>query len=367
MVPLLDLSRIHKPIQTELERAALDVLRGGRYVLGPQVGELEKALAAYCGVKHVVSCANGSDALLLALMAFDFQPGDEVITTPYTFFATVSAITRLQLRPVLVDIDPATFNIDIDKMRDAITPRTRAILPVHLFGQPVDMDKLMAIAHKHGLHVIEDTAQAIGSRWGDRFAGSIGDIGTTSFYPTKNLGGFGDGGALTTNDDALAERLRILRMHGMEPKYYHKFIGINGRLDTLQAALLLVKLPHLDGYAKGRRANAHRYNELFAKLGDAVTIPVEIPNAYHVYNQYVIRVQRRDELKAFLAKRGIGCDIYYPVSLHEQECFAYLGYKKGDFPNSENAANTSLALPVFGELTPAEIEEVVSAISEFVA
>ncbi len=363
MVPLLDLPRIHKPIQADLERVAVEVLRDGKYILGPQVTELEKKLATYCDVKHVVSCANGSDALVLALMALDLAPGDEVITTPYTFFATVSAITRLQLKPVFVDIDPVTFNLDLNQIEAAITPRTRALLPVHLFGQAVDMDKLMAIATKHHLRVVEDCAQAIGSRWNNKMVGGFGDIGTLSFYPTKNLGGFGDGGALTTNDDMLAEKLRILRLHGMNPRYYHKVVGLNGRLDTLQAALLLVKLPLLDSYAAGRRANAALYKELFAKSGAKVEAPIEIPGAFHVYNQYVIRSANRDTLKAHLAKLGIGSDIYYPLSLHEQECFAFLGYKKGAFPQSEKAAATSLALPVFGELTRAEIEEVVAAIA----
>lgn len=366
MVPLLDLPRMHQPVQAELERVAVDVLRGGKYILGPQVGELEKALATYCGVKHVVSCANGSDALVLALQALDLAPGDEVITTPYTFFATVSAITRLQLKPVLIDIDPVSFNIDLAQIEAAITPRTRAILPVHLFGQAVDMDRLMAIARKHNLRVVEDCAQAIGCRWKDKMVGGFGDIGTLSFFPTKNLGGFGDGGALTTNDDALAERLRVLRMHGMQPKYYHKYVGLNGRLDTLQAALLLVKLPQLDGYAAGRRANAALYRELFTAHQLPVEAPVEIPGAFHVYNQYVIRSEKRDALKDFLIKRGVGCEIYYPLSLHQQECFAYLGYKTGDFPQSERAAATSLALPIFGELTRAEIEEVVTGIREFI-
>lgn len=363
MVPLLDLPRMHQPIQSELERVAVEVLRGGKYILGPQVGELEKTLAPLCGVKHVVSCANGSDALVLALLALDLKPGDEVITTPYTFFATVSAITRLQLKPVLVDIDPLTFNIDVNQIESALTPRTRVILPVHLFGQAVDMERIMAIAKKHNLKVVEDTAQAIGSRWKNTPAGAWGDIGTLSFFPTKNLGGFGDGGALTTNDDALAERLRILRMHGMQPKYYHPYVGLNGRLDTLQAALLLVKAPHLDAYAKGRRANAALYTELLAQSKADVQTPRETPGAYHVYNQYVIRSPRRDALRAHLQKRGVGCEIYYPLSLHEQECFAFLGYKKGDFPHSENAAATTLALPIFGELTRAEIDEVVSAIA----
>jgi dTDP-4-amino-4,6-dideoxygalactose transaminase len=366
MVPLLDLPRMHKPVEDELERAAIDVIRSGKYILGPQVGELEQALQKYIGVKHVISCANGSDALVLALQALDLQPGDEVITTPYTFFATVSAATRLQLKPVFVDIDHASFNIDLGQLEAAITPRTRVILPVHLFGQAVNMDRLMAIANKHNLKVVEDCAQAIGSEWNNKQVGSLGDIGTFSFFPTKNLGGLGDGGALTTNDDALAERLRCLRMHGMQPKYYHKYVGLNGRLDTLQAALLLVKLPHLDTYAACRRANATMYNQLLAKAGAEVEMPTETPGAYHVYNQYVIRTgKNRDALKSHLNKLGVGCEIYYPLSLHMQECFAFLGYKQGQFPESENAAATSLALPIFGELTRKEIDEVVAGIASF--
>lgn len=369
-VPLLDLKEQNTALRPEIEAALGRVLDTNGFILGGEVAELEKELAAYCGVKHAIGCASGSDAILLALMALDVGPGDEVITTPYSFFATVSSITRLGATPVFVDIDPVTYNLDTTQVEAKITSRTKAIEPVHLYGQCADMAGLRAIADMHGIAVVEDAAQAIGAEEDGIQAGAMGAIGCFSFYPSKNLGGMGDGGFVTTNDDALAKKLFALRIHGSEEKYYHKYVGLNSRLDGFQGAVLRVKLPHLDSWTDARRTNADNYRRLFTDLGltEQIALPVERENAKHIYNQYVIRVpDRRDELRVFLTEKGIGTDIYYPVPLHLQECFAYLGYTAGDMPESEKAALETLALPVYPELKYAAQEYVAESIAEFFA
>jgi dTDP-4-amino-4,6-dideoxygalactose transaminase len=310
--------------------------------------------------------SSGTDALLAALMAIDLQPGDEVITTPYTFFATAGSIARLGAKPVFVDIDPATYNIDPALIEQAITERTRAIMPVHLFGQMAEMDTIMEIANRHGLIVIEDAAQAIGSEYKGRRAGSMGHIGCFSFFPSKNLGGFGDGGMAVTNDPDLAHKLDLVRKHGSEPKYYHKIVGANFRLDALQAAVLRVKLQYLDQWTEGRQHNAGRYRQLFQQAGLAqVSLPVELVDCRHIYNQFVIRVPRRDDLLAHFKAHKIGAEVYYPVPMHLQECFANLGYREGEFPHSEQAANETIAIPIYPELTEEMLEQVVGTIADF--
>ena len=367
-VPLLDLKEQNAALRPEIEAALGRVLDTNGFILGSEVDELENELAAYCNTKHAIGCASGSDAILLALMALDVGPGDEVITTPYSFFATVSSITRLGATPVFVDIEPATYNIDVEQIESKITVRTRAIEPVHLYGQCADMAALSAISASRGIPIIEDAAQAIGAEENGRRAGSMGAIGCFSFYPSKNLGGMGDGGFLTTDDDALAAKLRALRVHGAEEKYYHKYVGLNSRLDGFQGAVLRVKLPHLDAWTGRRRSNAGRYLRLFTDLGllDEIVLPFDRPNSRHIYNQFVIRVPgRRDELKKHLAENNVGTDIYYPVPLHLQECFAYLGYKKGDLPESEKAAGETFALPIYPEMRPEQQEYVTERIAEF--
>lgn len=369
-VPLLDLAEQNAALRPEVEAALGRVLDTNGFILGSEVAALEKELAAYCGVKHAIACASGTDALLLALMAYDIGPGDEVITTPYSFFATVSAVTRLGARPVFVDIDPQTFNLDVSQIESKITPNTKAIQPVHLYGQCADMTALKAISETHGVPLVEDAAQAIGAAENGVQAGAMGDIGCFSFYPSKNLGGMGDGGFMSTNDDALAHKLNALRVHGSFERYYHKWVGLNSRLDGFQGAVLRVKLPHLDGWSDARKANADRYRDLFAAagIGDNVVLPYERENVRHIYNQFVIRVaEGRDELRKFLADNEIGTDVYYPVSLHLQECFEYLGYKTGDFPESERASRETIALPIFPELKTEQQQFVVSKIAEFFA
>ena len=381
-VPLLDLKPQYRALKRDIDAAIEAVSESQHFILGPAVKKLEADVAAYCGTQFGIGVSSGTDALLVALMVLDIGPGDEVITSPYTFFATGGTIARAGARPVYCDIDAATFNLSAAAVerfiaRDCetrggqlVNKRTngivKALMPVHLYGQVADMDPLMAIARKHGLRVIEDAAQAIGSADGKgRRACSIGDIGCLSFFPTKNLGAFGDAGMCVTNDAALAERLRIFRVHGGEPKYYHKFIGGNFRLDEIQAAVLNVKLPQLDGWSAGRQRNAAYYDAAFAKaaLGDAVATPRAEPGARHIYNQYVIRVRRRDELRAHLAAAGIGTEIYYPVPLHLQQCFAYLGHRAGEFPESERAAAETLALPIYPELETAQLQYVVDSIA----
>ncbi|MBE7516225.1 MAG: DegT/DnrJ/EryC1/StrS family aminotransferase [Chloracidobacterium sp.] len=367
-VPLLDIKEQNESLRSEIEAALARVLDTNAFILGSEVAELENETARYCGVTHAIGCASGSDAILLALMALGIGPGDEVITTPYSFFATVSSITRLGATPVFADIEPEYFNIDPARIEAKITSRTKAIEPVHLYGQCADMDAINAIAAKHGIRVIEDAAQALGAKDRERQAGSMGAIGCFSYYPSKNLGGMGDGGMLTTNDDTLAAKLRALRVHGSEERYYHKYVGLNSRLDGFQGAVLRVKLPHLDPWTEKRRANAEAYRHWFTNrgLGEYLTAPIERPGAFHIYNQFVIRVpKKRDELRAFLTENGIGTDIYYPLPLHLQECFAYLGYTKGDLPIAEEAACETLALPIYPELRSEQIEFVCGRIAEF--
>lgn len=369
-VPLLDLHAQHDALREEL-RAALDrVMQSGQFILGPDVRALEEEVASYSGMKHAVACASGSDALLLALMALGVGAGDEVITTPYSFFASTSAITRLGARPIFVDIDPRTYNLDANKLGDAITDRTRAILPVHLYGQCAEMNPMLEVGERRGIPIVEDAAQAIGAEDAGRRAGSMGTIGCLSFYPSKNLGGMGDGGMLLTNDDKLAARLKILHVHGAEPKYYHREVGINSRLDSFQAAVLRVKLPHLDNWSAARARNAGRYQELFANAGLAehVSLPFARRDARHTFNQYIIRVgTERDPLFAHLKENGVGTDLYYPVPLHLQECFNFLGYEEGVFPEAERAARETLALPIYPELTAEQQEYVVQVIRDYFA
>ncbi|WP_442939896.1 DegT/DnrJ/EryC1/StrS family aminotransferase [Nitrospina gracilis] len=350
------------------EAAWMSVIRSGYFILGPQVEQLEQEMAAYCGVSNALGVSSGTDALLLALMTADIGAGDEVITTPFTFFATAGSISRTGAKPVFVDIQPDSFNIDPEKIEAAITPNTRAIMPVHLYGQCADMDAINAIAQKHNLLVFEDAAQASGATHKGRQAGSMGDFGCYSFFPTKNLGGFGDGGMVTVRDAALFEKSKILRVHGSAPKYYHKLIGGNFRIDALQAAVLRAKLPFLDTWLAFRRGNAHRYTQLFTEAGldTVVGLPPEVVPG-HTFNQYVIRVRdgKRDALRAALAEKKIMTEIYYPVPLHLQECFADLGYKAGDFPVSEQAADEVLALPAANEVTEAQQKHVVAAIRAF--
>ncbi|MCE9629565.1 MAG: DegT/DnrJ/EryC1/StrS family aminotransferase [Planctomycetia bacterium] len=368
-VPLLALDRQYAVLREQIREAINRVCDSGRFVLGPDVAELEAELAKSLDVPHVISCASGSDALLLALMALGIGAGDEVIVPSYTFFATASAVTRLGAVPIFADIDPVTYLIDPRDIEKKISSRTRAIVPVHLFGRTADMDAIGPIAAKAGLPIVEDAAQSILSTWRGRCSGSLGDVGCFSFYPTKNLGGAGDGGFLTTTRDDVAKSLRLLRVHGMEPRYYHEVIGINSRLDSIQAAVLRVKLPHLDSWTTGRQVNAGRYQEIFAEydLAGRVAVPGDEPRGRHVWNQFVIRVldDSRDALRAHLAKHGVGTEIYYPVPLHLQKCFAHLGWAKGDLPETERAAEQTLALPIFPELETAEQRTVVARIAEF--
>jgi dTDP-4-amino-4,6-dideoxygalactose transaminase len=359
----LDLKAQYQSIKAELDDAVAEVVASQHFIMGAQVKACEEAIAKYCGCAHAVGVSSGTDALLIALMAEGIGAGDEVITTPYTFFATAGSIARLGAKPVFVDIDPATYNIAPSLIERKIGSKTKAIMPVHLYGQAADMDPILEIARKHKLTVIEDAAQAIGAEYKGRRAGSMGDYGCFSFFPSKNLGCFGDGGIVTTNDPVRAEKLSVLRAHGSKPKYYHKIIGGNFRLDTLQAAVVLAKLKHLDGWTAGRQRNAARYDNLFAETGS--TGPVAASR--HIFNQYVIRVLNRDALQKRLKDQGIGTEIYYPVPMHLQECFAYLGHKAGDFPESERAANTTLALPIYPELADEQLRHVVSSIAGFLA
>ncbi len=369
-VPLLDLKEQNDSLRPEIEAALGRVLDTNAFILGGEVAEFETELAAYCGTKYAIGCASGSDAILLGLMALDVGPGDEVITTPYSFFATVSSITRLGATPVFVDIDPATYNLDVSQIDARITSKTRAIEPVHLYGQCADMAALVELSEKHGIPLVEDAAQAIGAEEDGRRAGAFGAIGCFSFYPSKNLGGMGDGGFLTTNDDATAAKLRALRVHGSDEKYYHKYVGLNSRLDGFQGAVLRVKLPHLDKWTDRRRANAENYKRLFTDLGlnEQIAIPYERSNARHIYNQYVIRVaHQRDALRRHLTAKGIGTDIYYPVPLHLQECFSYLGIGQGSLPESERGAAETLALPIYPEMRAEQQEYVAESIAGYFA
>ncbi len=363
-VKLLDLVPQYNEIKDEIERAVSEVLSSQQFILGEKVEELERVIAEYCRVKSAVAVASGSDAILLSLMAMGVGEGDEVITTPYTFFSTVSCITRLGARPVFVDIDPRTFNIDPGGIEDALTGRTRAIIPVHLYGQMAGMGEIMALARSAGVGVIEDACQSMGASRKGRKAGSIGGCGCFSFFPSKNLGGYGDGGMVVTGDPQLAERIGILHLHGIRDRYYHHLIGINSRLDAMQAAVLLVKVKYLDKWNDSRRVKAEYYNNKLKDV-EGITVPFCEKDNRCVYHQYVIRSGRRDELKGFLDSKGVGTGLYYPVPLHLQRCFSFLGYQQGDFPRAERAARETLAIPVYPELSRKEQDYVIGAIREF--
>jgi dTDP-4-amino-4,6-dideoxygalactose transaminase len=390
-VPLLDLKLQYNSIKKELDEALLKVAESQYFILGPEVDKMEKDFCSYLKCENSLGVSSGTDALLIALMAIDIKPGDEVIVPAYSFFATAGVVARLNAIPVFTDIDPVTFNIDISDFEKKISSKTKAVIPVHLYGQSCDMEPIIEIAKKHNIKVIEDAAQAIGVQYKDgRYVGTIGDIGCFSFFPSKNLGCFGDGGLVTTNDKELAGKLKILRVHGGHPKYYHKIIGGNFRLDAIQAAVINVKLPYLNGWSEARRKNAQLYNKFFvdAKLAEEtghtsfddknkVLLPKAVYKSetrnpksgimnYHIYNQYIIRTQKRNEVREFLTKNNVGTEIYYPVPFHLQECFNYLGYKQGDFPVSENASDTSIALPIFPELKEEQIKYVVDKIAEFI-
>ena len=383
-VPLLDLKAQYKTIKEELDNALIQCAESQFFILGPGVKNLEEKMCEYLVCEHSIGVSSGTDALLIALMAIDIKPGDEVILPTYSFFATAGVVSRLNAKPVFCDINPVTFNIDPLKIEELITEKTKAIIPVHLYGQSAEMDEISKIAKKHDLKVIGDAAQAIGTQYEDgKSVAVLGDITCFSFFPSKNLGCFGDGGLVTTNDAELAEKLRILRVHGGKPKYYHKIIGGNFRLDAIQAAVINVKLPYLDSWSEKRRANAEFYTKLFKENGLAEkegltefdsNNKVLLPKAvykdlglknYHIYNQYIIRIEKRDELREFLKASDIGVEIYYPVPFHLQECFEALGYKKGDFPVAEFCAESSLALPIYPELTDEQIDFVVSEINKF--
>jgi dTDP-4-amino-4,6-dideoxygalactose transaminase len=370
-IPMLDLKRNYARIRQEITDAVTEVLESQAFILGPEVSAFEDDCSAYLDGARAIGCASGTDALVLALMALDVGPGDEVITTPYSFFATVSCITRLGAVPVFADVDPVTYNIDLQQVLSRLTPKTKAVLPVHLFGQMAPMEEIADELERRGVAIVEDAAQAFGS-WrkirGDIVrAGTFGAVGCYSFFPTKNLGGYGDGGMLATNDDRLADRLRKLRVHGAGTTYFHDEVGLNSRLDSLQAAILRVRLRHLEEWNEERRVIADRYRLLFAErdLLDLVHPPVELDGNYHIYHQYAPRVQDRDALEAFLEAEGIGCRVYYPLSLHRQKCFAFLGYGAGDCPVSEQLSRETLALPIFPELTADEQIRIADAIARF--
>ncbi|MBC8352621.1 MAG: DegT/DnrJ/EryC1/StrS family aminotransferase [Planctomycetes bacterium] len=370
-VPLLDIVGNNRPLHDEMLDAIRDVFESGRFLHGPAVTELENAVAELTGAKFAIGCASGSDAVLLSLMALSIGAGDEVIVPSFTFFATVSAVERLGAKIVFVDIDPTTFNIDPEKVKAAITPKTKAIIPVHLFGRAADMTELHRVADEAGIRVIEDAAQAIGATHRERGAGAWGDIGCFSFYPTKNLGGCGDGGMLTTSDGELAERLRLFAAHGMSPRYVHRVVGIASRLDTLQAAALCVKIKHLAHWTESRRENASRYHELFADAGltNDITLPTDDPAGKHIWNQFTIRVpdSRRDTLRVHLSEQRIASEVYYPIPLHQQECFQHVDCAPGSLTESERASEEVISLPIFPDLTIGEQRRVVDGIASFFA
>jgi dTDP-4-amino-4,6-dideoxygalactose transaminase len=372
-VPLLDLKAQYSAVKTEIEVALAEVMESQHFILGPKVEQCEQAIAQYSGCSHAVGVSSGTDALLACLMAENIGSNDEVITTPYTFCATVDAIARVGATPVFVDIDPITYNMNPLQMSSKVNSRTRAIIPVHLFGQMANMDEVMKVAHKHGLAVIEDAAQAIGAESKGRRAGSIGHYGCFSFFPSKNLGAAGDGGMIVTNDAERAEKLKCLRVHGSKQKYHHKIVGGNFRLDALQAAVVSAKLPHLDQWTAARQRNAKKYDQLFSDAGlvaagdgSHVGLPKVVTDR-HIFNQYVIRVSRRDQLQKSLQQRGIGTEVYYPIPMHLQDCFAYLGHGVGAYPESERAARETLALPIYPELSEAQLRYVVDSICAFAA
>lgn len=372
-VPLLDLKPQYQPLKDDIALAIERVVESQGFILGPEVSQFEEQVAQYCHSKFALGVSSGTDALILALMGLGIGEGDEVITSPYTFFATAGSIARVGAKSVFVDIDPISYNLDVSQVEKKITGRTKAIMPVHLYGQCVEMDELCKISEKHGIPLIEDAAQAIGSEYKGRRAGSFGGIGCFSFFPSKNLGAFGDAGLVTTDDEKLFEHLKIMRVHGGERRYYHDYVGGNFRIDALQAAILSVKLRHLESWTEGRRSNAATYRSLFEASGIAgkdlksacVVLPEEGPHHRHIYNQYVIRVRDREKLINELTKEKIGTAIYYPLPLHLQKCFSDLGYKKGDLPQSESAADTTLAIPIFPELSVEQLEFVVHVIAGF--
>ncbi len=384
-VPLLDLKPQYHTLKKELDEAVLKVAESQYFILGPQVESFENKTAEYLKANRAIGVSSGTDALLLALMALDIKPGDEVIVPTYSFFATAGVVARLNAVPVFTDVDPVTYNMIPEDFEKKITNKTKAVIPVHLYGQSADMDKIVEIAKAHNIYVVEDGAQAIGVEYKDgKKVGTIGDIGCYSYFPSKNLGGYGDAGMIVTMDEELGEKIKIMRVHGMQPKYYHPMIGGNFRIDAIQAAVLEVKLPHLDNWSEKRRENAALYNRLFRDAGIATanglteydeTNKVLLPKAvyensgvtnFHIYNQYIIRTKQRDELKKFLIENSVGCDVYYPVPFHRQECFGYLGCKDEDYPNSNVAAEETLALPIYPDLTTEQIEYVVETISRFI-
>jgi dTDP-4-amino-4,6-dideoxygalactose transaminase len=373
-IPLLDLKAQYASIKKEIRAAVDEVFDSQYFILGPKVKELEQEIARYSETSYALGVSSGTDALLISLMALGIEPGDEVITTPFTFFSTAGVISRLNATPKFVDINPETFNMDPEKLESAITRRTKAIIPVHLFGQCADMDPIIDIASRHGLPVIEDAAQSIGSQYTHKKAGSMGEFGIFSFFPSKNLGGAGDGGMVTTKDSALYDKLEVLRVHGARAKYFHKIVGGNFRLDALQAAVLLVKLKFLDSWSEKRRKNAAFYNKLFTQSGliekGIIKTPVEAykdsgDRNYHIYNQYTLRTRSRDELREYLKEQGVSTAVYYPVPLHLQDCFKDLGYLKGDFPEAEKASGSVISLPIYPELTNAQQEYIVERVKNF--
>lgn len=365
MIPLVDLTAQYHSIKEEIDAAINATLESGRFILGPAVSTFEADIASYLEVEHAIGLASGTDALVLALRALDIGPGDEVIIPAYTFFATAGTVMSVGAMPVFVDIDPLSYEIDVMQIRDRITSSTKAIIPVHLYGHPAEMGPILELARSYGLKVIEDNAQAFGATYQGRKTGSFGDIGCLSFFPTKNLGAFGDGGMVVTNDPGLAERMRMLRTHGWKKKYYSEEVGFNSRLDALQAAILQAKFPHVDGWNQKRREISRRYSGQLAPLG--VTVPVECEWARHVYHLYIIRSKRRDELQAFLKQKGIASDVYYPLPPHLSTPCRKLGYQEGNFPFAEQASRETLALPLYPELTTAQQDEVLGAVGEFLA
>ena len=361
-VPLLDLKAQYADIKTELDEAVHRVLDSTRFIGGPEVSALEEEIARYSHCAHGIACASGTDALLLSLRALDVGPGDEVVTSAYSFFASAGVVANVGATPVFVDIDPRSYNLDAHRLEAAITPRTKAVIAVHLYGQCCDLTAVERVCEKHQVWLIEDAAQAIGAEWEGRRAGAVGDIGCFSFFPSKNLGAAGDAGMVVTEDAALAERVKLLREHGAKPKYYHSIVGTNSRLDAIQAAILRVKLRHLDRWSEGRARNAAMYDRLFE--GARIGRPYRDPRARHIYNQYVVRVQDRDEVRRRMTERGVGTEIYYPVPLHLQKCFATLGYQAGDMPESELAAHETIALPIYPELTEEQIRYAAAALRD---
>lgn len=365
MIPLVDLTAQYHSIKKEMDAAVLSTLESGHFILGPQVTKFEESVAAYLGVKHAIGLASGTDALVIALRALNIGDGDEVIIPAYTFFATAGSVMSVGAQPVVVDIDPQSYQMDANKIEAAVTPKTKAIIPVHLYGHPSDMNPILEIARKHDLKIIEDNAQGYGAEYLGRKTGAMGDVGCLSFFPTKNLGAYGDGGMAVTNDDALAGQMRMLRAHGWKEKYYSEMVGYNSRLDALQAAILQAKFPHVDAWNEKRRELSKRYNEHLAPLG--IVTPVEREWAKHVYHLYIIRHEKRNALQAFLKEKGIASEVYYPIPPHLADPCRKFGYKEGDFPHAEKAARETLALPLYPELTLAQQDEVIAAVKEFVS